>query len=119
MVLVDTSVWIDHFRSSNNELQSLLNECQVLSHNFIIGELSLGNFKKRNAILEYLNDFPKAIHAEDSEVANFIKKNKLFGRGIGYIDAHLLASAIITETHIWTNDKKLRNITSEFDISWK
>lgn len=110
MMLVDTSIWIDHFRQTDSLLSSLLINSQVLVHPFIIGELALGNLQKRNTILEHLDDLPHAISASDSEVLHFIEKHKLAGSGIGYIDAHLLASATLNAVPLWTRDKRLHQV---------
>ena len=108
MILVDTSVWIDHLRHGDAELAKLLNAGRVLTHRFIIGELSLGRLQNRDAVLSTLQNLSQATFASDSEVLNFIGSNALFGTGIGYIDAHLLAATKLTPgTILWTRDKRL------------
>lgn len=108
MILVDTSVWIDHLRSGDSVLVSLLNTRQVLAHPFVIGELALGNLRQRDVILDTLNDMPRAKIASDEEVLTFINQNKLYGLGVGYIDAHLLTSVRLNPgTLLWTQDKRL------------
>jgi predicted nucleic acid-binding protein len=108
MILVDSSVWIDHLRSGNAKLAGLLENGQVLVHPFVIGELALGNLKKRAQILTNLQDLPEAVVARDDEVLRFIGRHALHGRGIGYVDAHLLASARLTpDGSLWTRDKRL------------
>jgi predicted nucleic acid-binding protein len=108
MILVDTSVWIDHFRQGNVELTRLLNTGQVLTHRFVIGELALGNIQNRNVILSTLQNLPQATVASDEEVLSFIERQALFGSGIGYIDAHLLAATLLSPgSFLWTRDKRL------------
>ena len=92
MILVDTSVWIGHLRHGDVELTRLLNTGQVLTHRFVIGELALGSLQNRNIVLSTLQNLPQATVASDEEVLHFIESHGLFGTGIGYIDAHLLAA---------------------------
>lgn len=108
MILVDTSVWIDHLRHGDAELTRLLNAGQVLTHRFVIGELSLGSLQNRNIVLSTLQNLPQAIVASDDEVLHFIENHGLFGTGIGYIDAHLLAAVRLSPSALlWTRDKRL------------
>ncbi len=93
MIVVDTSAWVDHLRKGDARLKALLGAGQVLVHSFVIGELALGNLRQRDAILQSLQDLPQAASAGDGEVLDFIERNALFGLGIGYVDAQLLASA--------------------------
>ncbi len=107
MILVDTSIWIDHLRHSEPDLVRLLNEGSVLVHPFVIGELALGNLKNRNAILEALMGLPASITATDEDVLSFINHNDLAGCGIGYVDVHLLAATRLTSgCTLWTRDKR-------------
>jgi predicted nucleic acid-binding protein len=119
MVLVDTSVWVSHLRDGNNELASLLNEGRVLCHPFIIGELACGNLKDRAMILSFLQWLPMSIEAEHEEVLYFIENNRLMGKGIGYVDAHLIASTVLTGIPIWTLDKKLAQVADSLQIKYK
>ncbi|MHB1665567.1 MAG: type II toxin-antitoxin system VapC family toxin [bacterium] len=114
MILVDTSVWISHLREGNNELISLLNKNEVLCHPFIVGEIACGNLKNRTEIIYLLNSLPSAIVAEPEEILQFIENNELMGKGLGYIDIHLLASALLTHTRLWTLDKRLDDIAKKF-----
>lgn len=109
MILVDTSVWIDHFRHDDPALARSLDQRQVLSHPFVIGELALGSLRQRDLILEALRGLPSVLVAHDEEVHTFIDRHRLFGIGIGYIDAHLLAATFLTpDVRFWTRDKRLR-----------
>ena len=110
MILVDTSVWIDHLRKGDAGLKALLGAGQVLIHSFVIGELALGNLRQRDAILQSLNDLPPAVMAGDSEVLGFIERNALFGLGIGCVDAQLLASARLSAALLWTHDRRLHEV---------
>jgi predicted nucleic acid-binding protein len=118
MILVDTSVWIDHLRKSESRLRFLLDERQVLSHSFVIGELAMGSFKQRDVLLQGLCDLPRAIVAFDDEVLQFVSKRALFGMGIGYIDAHLLTAVRLRPgTLLWTRDKRLREVATKLGLS--
>lgn len=108
MILVDTTVWIDHLRLNDEKLVRLLGDGQVMAHPFVTGELALGNLRNRATILGALQDLPQAVVATDDEVLRFIEQNALFGIGIGYIDAHLLASVRLSPgATLWTRDKRL------------
>jgi predicted nucleic acid-binding protein len=108
MILVDTSIWIDHLRQRDERLSGLLNQGQVLAHPFVIGELALGNLQNRGAILAALQDLPQTPVATDGEALGFIQENFLYGMGIGYIDAHLLAAVRLAPgAMLWTRDKRL------------
>ncbi len=109
MILVDTSVWIDHFRRNNSALQAILLDGKVACHQLIIGELVCGNFKNRTEIIELLRALPQIPQVSFDEYLYFVEKRNLFGKGIGYVDIHLLASAVMTKTKIWTLDKRLQN----------
>jgi predicted nucleic acid-binding protein len=107
VILVDTSVWIEHFRSGSVELDVLLNEGAVACHPFIVGELACGNLKNRVEIISLLKELPMASSAEDAEVIQFINDHKLMGKGLGYIDIHLLMAALLTRIPLWSFDKRL------------
>jgi predicted nucleic acid-binding protein len=108
VILVDTSIWIDHWRSNDERLIRLLEAGQVLVHPFVVGELALGNLLHRQQVLTALQDLPQATTATDAEVLCFIDWATLAGSGIGYIDAHLLAAVRLTPgTLVWTRDKRL------------
>ena len=116
MVLVDTSVWVDHLRRGAVGLDEPLSEGQVLCHPFIIGELACGNLKKRDDILSLLRTLPAIRTAEEEEALLFIEKYRLMGKGLGYIDVHLLASALLSHVPLWTHDKRLGDVAAELHI---
>lgn len=119
MILVDTSIWVNHLRKSNTALQELLEKGQVLSHPCIIGELAMGNLKQRNAILGALQNLPEAVTADHLEVMQFISKRSLFGQGIGFIDAHLLAAVQLTpEGLLWTRDQRLLSVAQKLSFAF-
>jgi predicted nucleic acid-binding protein len=108
VILVDTSIWVDHLRQRDEILDGLLSDQEVLIHPFVIGELAMGNFRQREAILDDLRELPLATVAMDHELLDFVQTGALFGVGIGFVDAHLLASARLTpEARLWTRDKRL------------
>jgi hypothetical protein len=110
MVLVDTSVRVSHFRKTHAGLVGLLNDGEVACHPFIVGELACGNLKNRTTILSLLEALPMALAVEHEEVLTFIERHDLMGKGLGYLDVHLLASAVLTGLPIWTLDKKLEQV---------
>lgn len=107
MVLVDTSVWVAHLSAGDIGLEALLSDGLVVCHPFIVGELACGNLKNRAVIISLLQTLPTAIQAEHEDVMSFIEKYRLMGKGLGYIDTHLLASSVLTNIPLWTLDKKL------------
>ena len=117
MTLVDTSVWIDHLRNGNAKLQNLLHDGEVQTHPFIVGELSCGNLKNREEILRLLSNLAQLEVAEHAEVLKLIESKKLFGRGIGWIDVHLLAAAMISHDSFWTLDKRLAAVATHLRIA--
>jgi predicted nucleic acid-binding protein len=118
VILVDTSVWIDHLRKGESRLRVLLESGHVLSHPFVIGELAMGSFKQRGVLLQELRNLPQATVAYDDEVLGFGTTKALFGLGIGYIDAHLLAAAKLTPgTFLWTRDRRLREVATKLDLA--
>jgi predicted nucleic acid-binding protein len=108
LILVDTSVWIDHLRHGDAILAGLLERSQVLGHPFVVGELAMGNLRQRTMILHDLGGLPQAVVAHDPEVLDFIERESLFGTGLGYVDAHLLASVRLTAgALLFTRDERL------------
>lgn len=119
MILADTSVWIAHFRQGHPELMKRLEEGEVTCHPFIVGELACGNLKNRREILFRLRDLPQAVQADDVEVLRFIEDRRMMGKGLGYIDMHLLASALLSNTPLWTLDQKLQEAARELGIGYE
>jgi predicted nucleic acid-binding protein len=108
MILADTSVWVDHLRKRDEALSGYLNEDRIVTHPFIIGELAMGNLPKRAVVLESLRQLPRIVVASDEEVLDFIDRHNVAGIGIGYVDAHLLASVRwMLGSELWTRDKRL------------
>ncbi len=118
MILVDTSVWIDHFHHSDEDLKELLLSNQVCTHPFILCELSCGNISNRQEVLSLLRTLRSVGLVLDEEVFILIEERKLFGKGLGFIDIHLLASAMIHHVPIWTRDNSLKRIAGELGISY-
>lgn len=118
MILADTSVWVDHFRSADPELVQFLNAGRVLGHPAVIGELALGGLRQRAEILPLLKSLPAAAVANHNEVLHLIEAERLFGRGIGYVDAGLLASVRLTPgAALWTKDKTLRSVAADLGMA--
>jgi predicted nucleic acid-binding protein len=113
MVLVDTSVWVSHFRETDDSLVRLLNNAEVVCHPFVIGELACGNLKNRTNIISLLEAVPAADEVRHEEILAFIETRKVMGKGLGYVDVHLLASAILTGVSLWTLDKRLEKAAEE------
>jgi predicted nucleic acid-binding protein len=118
MVLVDTNVWINHFRKTDAELVANLNTGSVVCHPFIIGELACGNLQNRKEILELFQSLPPSPTVESDELLTFIESNSLMGKGLGYVDMHLLASAVLAGIELWTNDRRLRLVSQDIGISY-
>jgi predicted nucleic acid-binding protein len=116
MILVDTSVWIGHFRTGNARLHRLLEEDAVLTHPFIVGELACGSLRNRRTILSLLGTLPCAVTADHFEVLSLLENECLFGSGIGWVDAHLLASARLSHAGLWTLDRCLARIAASLGI---
>ena len=110
MVLVDTSVWVSHFRETHDGLVELLNNGEVVCHPFIIGELACGNLNNRTSIIALLEALPAALVVEHEELLSFIEARKIMGKGLGYVDVHLLAASFLTGVPLWTLDKKLDRV---------
>ena len=113
MILVHTSVWVEHMRHGLPRLATLLQEGEVLIHPWVIGELACSTLRNRSQVLELLQGLPAATVASDAEVLLLIERDRLMGRGIGYVDAHLLASARLSHCRLWTQDRRLAAVAQE------
>ncbi|HMB95607.1 MAG TPA: PIN domain-containing protein [Tepidisphaeraceae bacterium] len=116
-MLVDTSVWIDYLRRGNAKLAQLLSDDQVLCHRFIVGELACGWLKNRQTILTFLSKLPQATSAAHDEVLDLLQSRQLFAKGIGWIDAHLLAATLLSHSRIWTTDRHLMKSAHDMNIA--
>jgi len=116
MILADTSIWIDHLRASDAQLSEWLAQNKVIMHPFIMGEILLGSISNRADIETALREMPQATKASDAEVMLFIRSAKVFGRGIGWVDTHLLVSAKLTGAQLLTRDKRLAKIAKELGL---
>jgi predicted nucleic acid-binding protein len=116
-VLVDTSVWIDHFRRPNRDLEELLDEGRVVTHPFVIGELACGSLHHRAEVLRLLDALPAAPLAAHHEVLMFVERQRLYGSGLGWIDLHLLASARLMHHSLWSTDRRLRTVAVRIGLA--
>ena len=119
MVLVDTSVWISHFRNSDIQLQQLLETGEVSTHPYVIGELACGNLMNRDEILTLMQALPSYSPVSQQEFLHFLDSFKLAGKGIGFVDIHLLASALLNSDFLWTLDKNLDAAARRLRIAHK
>ena len=119
MVLVDTSVWVGHLREGDPGLEQLLNDGEVMCHPFIVGELACGKVRNRLEVLSLLQFLPEATQATHEEILQFIEQNRLMGKGLGYVDVHLSASAVLTGVPLWTCDKRLNETNEGLGIGYK
>ena len=118
MILVDTSAWIDHLRTGDDALVRALDDGEVVTHPFVIGELACGNLRNRADVLRLLEDLPRARGATHEEVMAMVERRQLMGMGIGYVDAHLLAAAALTpSTSLWTRDKRLSGAAARLGLA--
>lgn len=120
MILVDTSVWVDHLRAGDAQLAALLQRAGVSMHPFIVGELACRNLRNGAAVLALLRQLPSTVIASDAETLHFIERQKLMGQGIGYVDAHLLASVSLDAgAQLWTRDKRLRSVARAMKLMYE
>jgi predicted nucleic acid-binding protein len=118
MILLDTSIWIDHLHRGKPGIDFLLRANRVLIHPFVVGEIALGSLRNRQAVLANLLDLPSATPATDAEALTFIERHKLGGAGIGYVDAHLLAAVSLTSgASLWTADKRLAIVAERLGLA--
>jgi hypothetical protein len=118
MILVDTSIWVDHLRANDGMLAGLLETGLVLMHPFVLGELALGHLRPREIVLRDLTNLPRATVATHAEIMHFIERNALYGLGVGFVDIHLLAAVRLTEgASIWTRDKRLGSLASQLGLA--
>jgi predicted nucleic acid-binding protein len=119
MILVDTSVWVAHLREGAAALAAALEQGGVLMHPFVRGELACGNLKNRREVLRLLSELPGAPVATDAEALDFIERRAVMGRGIGYIDVHLLASvALAGSARLWTRDRRLAAVAEDLKLAY-
>ena len=119
MILVDTSIWVDHLRRGDAKLAALLESDRACVHAFVIGELACGNMQARRGVLDLLGALPTLPTSNDDEILFFIERHRLMGRGIGYSDAHLITStAIHGSARLWTSDKRLSTIAAELGLAY-
>ncbi len=116
MILVDTSVWVDHLRRGNSRLAALLEETQVAGHRFITGEIALGHLRRRSEILALLASLPQTPLAEHDEGLRFVADHRLAGSGLGWIDVHLLAAAALDRSRLWTLDRRLAAVAARLGL---
>jgi predicted nucleic acid-binding protein len=116
MILVDTSVWVDHLRGSDAGLVELLGDAQVVCHPFVVGEVACGNLRNRLEILRCLQALPQTTTAEHGEFLSFLESRRLMGRGLSLVDVHLLASCSLEGVGLWTRDKELTRAAEELGI---
>jgi len=119
VVIVDTSIWVTHLRQGSRHLSELLLDAQAVCHPFIVGELACGNIKNRVEFLSLLQSLPMAPTVSLDELLYFIDRHAVMGMGIGFVDAHLLASAQLSSTPLWTSDKKLKSAATKLEVSYK
>lgn len=118
MILVDTSIWVDHLRNGDAGLIALLEEGNVLAHPWVTGELALGELASRHEVVNLIGNLPQAVVATPAEVLRMIEERHLYGRGIGYVDVQLLGATLLTpHARLWTRDKRLAEVAAELDIA--
>ncbi len=118
MVIVDTSIWINHFRKGDKRLVKLLLDAEVICHEFVIGELACGNLKNRNEIISLLQSLPHSPTVNHQEFLFFVDRHRLMGRGIGFVDVHLLASAQLVNVPLWTGDNRLKSSAKNLGLNY-
>jgi predicted nucleic acid-binding protein len=117
LILVDTSVWVDHLRRRNASLAARLEAGEVVCHPFVVGELSLGSLKKRDQVLGLLSELPMASVVPHNDVLALVGRTRLAGQGIGWVDVHLIASALLGRLNLWTFDRRLATVARALDLA--
>ncbi len=118
MILLDTSVWVDHFDTVDDEVTGLLSSRRIVIHPYVIGELAMGNLRNRDATIEVLNELVMLMPMRHSLIMKFVKNQSLFGTGLQYVDAHLLGSVLTTAgCKIWTRDKRLHAVAERLGVA--
>ena len=118
MILVDTNIWVNHLRRADSTLNELLNAGKVACHPFIIGEMACGNLRNRFELIALFKALPSVSVVDPDEVLEFVEARKLMGKGLGYIDMHLLASTIVSGHLLWSNDKRLARAAKNLKVSY-
>jgi predicted nucleic acid-binding protein len=118
MILADTSIWISHIRESEPHLQQALIDCKVYMHPFVLGEIACGNLRSRSQTLQMLRSLPSSLSASNDEVLALLNQHRFFGKGLGWIDVHLLSSALLTGCRLWTLDRPLRDAAASLKIGY-
>jgi predicted nucleic acid-binding protein len=119
VVIVDTSIWVTHLRRGSRHLEELLLDAKVVCHPFVVGELACGNLKHRDEFLSLLQSLPMTPTVVIDELLYFIERNRLMGKGLGLVDANLLASAHLSGIPLWTFDKGLRSVATELELAYR
>ena len=118
MILADTSIWVDHFRSGNRKLDAFLRKAQVVIHPFVVGELACGNLRKRAETLANLRKLPSLPVSSEDDVHYLLESRHLWGMGLGWVDMHLLTSALVSGHRLWTDDRALRSAAQLIEVAW-
>lgn len=116
MILVDTSVWVDHLRQGDSRLGVLLEGGEVLVHPFVVGELACGNLKHRRRVLDLLDQLPVLSSVSDAEALHLVESRRLMGKGLGWVDIHLLASCVVAGARLWTRDRTLATTATSLGV---
>lgn len=119
MILVDASVWVDHFRAGNGHLGELAQKGRILVHPLVVGEVACGNLRNRGATLAHLQELRKPVEASHAETLHLLETERLWGLGIGWVDLHLLASSRLTPCHLWTMDLRLREAARKLGLDYR
>lgn len=118
MILLDTTIWVDHLRNSDPTVVSMLQAQAIVMHSAVLGEILLGNFRDRRAVFSALKEVPRIQGATDDDVIRLLDLHQLFGSGVGFVDAHLVAACLLTgKTYLWTRDRRLEAVASRLGIS--